>query len=474
MKDARECIRGAVVLSVAFLLIFTSYNAIENLETSVIRGECQGCLSGSPTGICQFGDVCQDKVQFACDEACAAPFHECSSSLGSTILGVIYLTFTLSAFMGPLIPNYLGMKKSMFGSAFIYALFAFANLIVALNPTNQGLHWAIMIPAAFMEGVGASVLWIAQATYLTELSVLYAKFKHEPVVSSMGVFNGVFYSIFRMSAISGNIISSLVLSYFVWPAESLFVMYTIIGMFGAALMLALPALAKPTGNTEFAKLVPSSDPARSPTDGESSSRGGFSFQALWAVATDNRMIVLAPVFILNGLQQGFATGEFTSNVIRSSLGSGSIGYVMALYGGTNVAASYGFGKLADKYGPLSGQLVGFAAMLVAFSLCYWVPVAKCDGQWALVVVVGVLLSLGDASSTTLTSVVLGQEFPSDAVSVFSIFKVFQSGSAAASYFGFRYLSFNGRVAILISMVLIATASFVVYSKKFRRAPNGAF
>ncbi|RHY24242.1 hypothetical protein DYB32_008925, partial [Aphanomyces invadans] len=258
-------------------------------------------------------------------------------SLGSTILGVIYLTFTLSAFMGPLIPS---------------------------------LHWAIMIPAAFMEGVGASVLWIAQATYLTELSVLYAKFKHEPVVSSMGVFNGVFYSIFRMSAISGNIISSLV------PAESLFVMYTIIGMFGAALMLALPALTKPTGNTEFAKLVPSSDPARSPTDGESSSRGGFSFQALWAVAT-------------------------------------------------------------DKYGPLSGQLVGFAAMLVAFSLCYWVPVAKCDGQWALVVVVGVLLSLGDACT-----IVLGQEFPSDAVSVFSIFKVFQSGSAAASYFGFRYLRYD--------------------------------
>ncbi|ETV80307.1 hypothetical protein, variant 3 [Aphanomyces astaci] len=401
MQGAKECIRGAVLVSVAFLLIFTSYNAIENLETSIIRGECQGCLSGSPTGICQSGHVCQDKVQFACDEACAAPFHECSSSLGSTILGVIYLTFTLSAFMGPLIPNHFGMKKSMFGSAFVYALFAFANLVVVLNPTNQTLHWIVMLPAAFLEGVAASVLWIAQATYLTQLSVLYAEFKHEPVVSSMGLFNGVFYSIFRMSAISGNLISSLVLGYFVWPAESLFVMYTVIGLSGAALMLMLPSTTKVsvTNDTELAKLVQTPSVAQ----GNEPSRRGFTFQGLWTMATDNRMVVLAPVFVLNGLQQGFATGEFTSNFIRESVGGASIGYVMALYGGCNVVSSYGFGKLADKYGPLGGQLVGFGAMLVAFSLCYWIPVEKCDQQWPLVVVIAVLLSLGDASSTTLTS-----------------------------------------------------------------------
>ncbi|RHY43796.1 hypothetical protein DYB34_002520 [Aphanomyces astaci] len=248
MQGAKECIRGAVL----------------NLETSIIRGECQGCLSGSPTGICQSGDVCQDKVQFACDEACAAPFHECS--------------------------YHFGMKKSMFGSAF--------------------------------------------ATYLTQLSVLYAEFKHEPVVSSMGLFNGVFYSIFRMSAISGNLISSLVLGYFVWPAESLFVMYTVIGLSGAALMLMLPSTTKVsvTNDTELAKLVqtPSVAPGNEP------SRRG-------------RMVVLAPVFVLNGLQQGFATGEFTSNFIRESVGGASIGYVMALYGGCNVVSSYGFGKLADKY-----------------------------------------------------------------------------------------------------------------------------
>ncbi|RHY96103.1 hypothetical protein DYB37_007370 [Aphanomyces astaci] len=223
MQGAKECIRGAVL----------------NLETSIIRGECQGCLSGSPTGICQSGDVCQDK-----------------------------------------------------------------------------------------------------ATYLTQLSVLYAEFKHEPVVSSMGLFNGVFYSIFRMSAISGNLISSLVLGYFVWPAESLFVMYTVIGLSGAALMLMLPSTTKVsvTDDTELAKLVqtPSVAPGNEP------SRRG-------------RMVVLAPVFVLNGLQQGFATGEFTSNFIRESVGGASIGYVMALYGGCNVVSSYGFGKLADKHHEANGS-----------------------------------------------------------------------------------------------------------------------
>ncbi|KAH9161908.1 hypothetical protein LEN26_001206 [Aphanomyces euteiches] len=464
MKDAPQCIRTAVILSVAFLLIFTSYGAIENLETSIIRGECQGCLEGSPSGICQSGNVCQEKTKFACDEACAAPFKECESSLGRTILGTVYLTFTLTSLVGPVVPNYFGMKKSLFGSALIYALFAFANLIVALNPTNQDLHWWIMIPAAVLEGVAASVLWIAQASYLTEVSVLYSKYKHEPLVSSMGFFNGLFYSIFRLSAILGNFISSFVLGFLVWSSQSLFVLYTLLGLSGATLMLALPALTQEGNDAELIKLVPTStnDAPESPPTVASE------MSALWEVVKDKRMLILAPVFILSGLEQGFASGEFTSNFIRESLGSSSIGYVMAIYGSTNVVASYAFGRLADKFGPLSGVLVGFGSLLTAFCLCYWIPVAKCDEQWTLMMTIAVLLSFGDASSATLTSVVLGQEFPSDPLSAFSVFKVYQSGSTAAAYFFFSFLSFNGRLLLLICMVLISTSAFLVYTKKYRR------
>ncbi|RHY81177.1 hypothetical protein DYB31_002240 [Aphanomyces astaci] len=77
------------------------------------------------------------------------------ATLGNTILGVVYLAFTLSAFFGP-------------------------------------------------------------ASYLTELSVIYATFKAEPVISSMGYFNGIFFAIHNASGITGNLISSLVLDLFQW------------------------------------------------------------------------------------------------------------------------------------------------------------------------------------------------------------------------------------------------------------------
>ncbi|KAF0718655.1 hypothetical protein AaE_010605 [Aphanomyces astaci] len=390
--DEQECTRAAVLLSVSFLLIFTSYNGIENLETSIIRGECIGCVHGSPTGICQSGDVCQDKVKYSCDDACELPFRECTSSLGSTILGVIYLTFMLSAFLGPLLPNYFGPKKSMVGGSIAYGLFAFANLAVASTPSNVSLHWWVMLPVALLLGASASVMWIAQSSYLTEVSVVYATIKHEPAVSSMGKFNGLFFAIYKSNRVTGNLISSVVLDYLAWSTTTLFMVFTCIGLCGTALLCFLP-----TVGAALSRDMPLHPPTR------------VSFKALKAMALDKsvavfllvnvlRMLALAPVFILNGLQQGYATSEFTSNFIRPSLGSSSIGYVMAVFGVVNVVGSYTFGKVADRVDPVTGHAVGYSALVVAYVLSIVTTVSKCDDQWALVVGIAVLLSVGDAST----------------------------------------------------------------------------
>ncbi|KAF0695134.1 Aste57867_14031 [Aphanomyces stellatus] len=489
MDDARACTRTAIILSVSFLLIFTSYNGIENLETSIIRGECHNCLSGLLDGICQSGTTCQAKVKFSCDEACVAPFHECKSLLGSTILGVIYLAFMLNAFLGPLLPNYFGTKRSMVGGSVSYAIFAFANLAVSWTPGSLNFHWGLMIPVALLLGISASVMWIAQASYLTQVSVVYSKFKQESIVSSMGMFNGIFFAIYKASRVTGNLISSLVLGYLGWPTTTLFTIYSCLGLTGTALLCVLPSLphhaASPSRLSSSLMATPDAQPP--------AARSGVSFRALWALATDTRMLALAPVFVLNGLQQGFATSEFTSNFIRESLGSASIGYVMAVFGVVNVLASYTFGKLADKFDPLIGHAVGYGSLLTAYALCYALPVSKCDDKWVLVVAIAVLLSLGDAASTTLAKVVLGQEFPMDSVHAFSVFTVYQSGTVSASFFLLHYLryvhhchrhlfgkwmwypsstyyycSFHGRLAVLITMTLVASAAYILYTKRFRR------
>ncbi|KAF0695133.1 Aste57867_14030 [Aphanomyces stellatus] len=459
MHDAKECKRTSLLLSLAFLLTFTSYMAIEVLETSIIPGECEGCMEGVLDGICQAGPVCQERAQFSCDLACVSPFQECESSLGSTILGVTYLCFMLSAFMGPFITNYFGEKTSMVGSSFSYALFAFANLVVALNPTAISLHWWIMIPAALLLGIFASVLWIAQASYLTRLSVIYAKHMSVPQVSSMGSFNGIFYAFYKMSRITGNLISSVVLGYMGWSTSSLFAIYTVLSLAGSLLMAFLPNLVDPTEEATVLLKETSEDAPTSPSS---------TLWALWDIAKDDRMIVLIPVWLVSGLQLGFVSGEFTSNFIRESLGSASIGYVMAVFGVVNVVCSYWFGKLADKIGLFFAQMVGFVALFAAYALCMWTEVAKCDSQWAIIVTIAVLLSVGGASCTTLANVILGQEFPSNAVNAFSLFRVYNSAATSGTFFFFKYISIETRLWVLMGSVVLATVSFALYSMRFRR------
>ncbi|KAH9141462.1 hypothetical protein AeRB84_014353 [Aphanomyces euteiches] len=474
MQLTKDCTRAALILSAAFLLVFTAYGGIETLETSIISGECKGCLEGPTDGICQSGSVCQDKVKFSCDEACAAPFQECKSSLGNTILGIVYLVYTVSAFFGSIVlstsyensvkltlltVDLLGKKWSLFGSSFFYALFAFANLMVALTPHNPNLHSALLITAAALLGMAASVLWISQASYITQISVIYATLKNEAVTSSMGHFNGIFFSIFNLSSIAGNLISSLVLGTFDWSNTSLFLIYTVLGLSGTALFFFLPSLS----DVDALANATSTERARI-----------FSPRSLWTVAKDTRMLTLLPVFLFGGILRGFALGEFTSNVIRESLGSSSIGYAMALYGGITVVGSFGFGKLADRYGPWTGMSFGYVSIFTAYCLCYSLHLSKCDGQWSMVLCIAILLSIGDSTSTTLTNVVVGQEFPTNAVEAFSLVKAYQSAASAVSFGFFKYLSFHGQIILLMTMTVLALVCFTLYTMKLRKVVRDVY
>ncbi|ETW09637.1 hypothetical protein H310_00167 [Aphanomyces invadans] len=246
----------------------------------------------------------------------------------------------------------------------------------------------------------------------------------------MGHFNGIFFAIYKSSRVTGNIISSLVLDYFAWTSTTMISIFTCIGLCGTILLCMLPTIASPTQDD----------------DCEPSTR---MLTALKVLALDKRMMALAPVFFLNGLQQGYATSEFTSNFVRLSLGSTSIGYVTAVFGVVNVAGSYAIGKLADRFDPVIGHAVGYGVLIVSYGLSYGFDVVQCDKQWALVVVLAVLLSIGDACSTTLTkglprwnvqsmtAKVLGQALNS--VKAFSVFTIYQSGTVSASFFLLKYM-----------------------------------
>ncbi|KDO24683.1 hypothetical protein SPRG_22258 [Saprolegnia parasitica CBS 223.65] len=453
MRTAADCVRGALLLSASFFLIFTSYAAIENLETSIIPGACTGCKSVQDGAICQLGDVCVHKVQFACDVACAAPYSECKCSM---ILGVNYLLFSVSSLAGPFVPALLGEKTSMVLGSISYTTFGIANFVVAVYPSHTTMHWWIMLPAAVFSGVSASFLWIAQGSYLTQLSVHYAEYMGLPETSSMGFFHGIFFGIFKCSQIAGNLISSFVLGTLGWTTASLFLMYVGISCTGTLLLWF--------SIEEQAPLSPLSTPTETTRLLHAHQKHSVlaTVRAVLTMALDKRMLTLTPLLLFNGIQQGFVSSEFTSTIVRQSLGQASIGNIMAIFGVVNVASSYGFGRLADTMGTLYAQILGFTALLAAYVVCLLLPLARCDNQWTIMVGLSILLSIGDASSTTLANVVLGQDFAHDSLRAFSLFRSYHAGAASLSFFFLRYLSLDGRLYLLMTTLLLGIALFVVH------------
>ncbi|RQM25900.1 hypothetical protein B5M09_000133 [Aphanomyces astaci] len=389
--DEQECTRAAVLLSVSFLLIFTSYNGIEvSVVYATIKHEPAVSSMGKFNGLF-----------FA--------IYKSSRVTGNLISSVVldYLAWsTTTLFM---VFTCIGLC----GTALLCFLPTVGAAPSPMKDAKECLQTSLLLSISFLL-LFTSYMAI-EASYLTRLSVIYAQYMNVPAVSSMGTFNGSFYAFYKMSRITGNLLSSFVLG----STASLFAVYTGISVAGSVLMATLPDLVHPAGDESTALLKAAELPIES-------SSAATTLRALWDIAKDRRMVVLIPVWLLSGLQLGFVSGEFTVHFIRQSLGSASIGYVMATFGVVNVVCSFWFGKLADKIGLFFAQMVGFGSLFVAYALCMWSDVVKCDGQWTLVLGIAVLLSVA------------------------------------------HVCSLEGRLWVLMLNVVLATASFAVYSIRHRQ------
>lgn len=82
---------------------------------------------------------------------------------------------------------------------------------------NYHPRYYTLVPAAFLVGFSMAVIWTAEATYLTNISVCYAELTGKALQNVVSNFNGIFYGIFGTSQIAGGIISATILYYGVTP-----------------------------------------------------------------------------------------------------------------------------------------------------------------------------------------------------------------------------------------------------------------
>lgn len=139
------------VVSFGFLCLFTSFQSLSNLQSSLNKDE----------------------------------------GLGVGGLAVIYGALVISCmFVPPIIIARLGCKWTIVFSMCCYILYMGANFYAI---------WGTIVPSAIILGLGAAPLWSAKCTYLTETGVWYSRQTGTTEDDVINRFFGFFFMTFQSS-----------------------------------------------------------------------------------------------------------------------------------------------------------------------------------------------------------------------------------------------------------------------------------
>merc|ERR1719476_50508 len=136
-------------------------------------------------------------------------------------------------------------------------------------------------------------------------------------------------------------------------------------------------------------------------------------------------------------------------------------FLMVAFGGADVLASLGFGKLSDLIGRLPVMLIGAAAQLIVLvaSFMYTIPKLKDDAEpsievWVMLMSGVVLWGIGDAVWNTQIITILGEKFENDKPAAFANFKMWQALATAISF------GYNPVLGTLVKKVILIALLFL--------------
>ena len=160
--------------------------------------------------------------------------------LGPTALATLYLVYTFGCILAPAVVGTLGAKYSMVISSVFVCFFVVAHV----KPT-----WFTLMPASASVGLWCAFMWAAQGVYITNCALAYsASNENVSTRDAFNLFNGIFWGMYNVNQILGNVISSLVLAH----GHSQQTLFTLFFVFLALAVLAtcLMCLLRPLSEIE--------------------------------------------------------------------------------------------------------------------------------------------------------------------------------------------------------------------------------
>ncbi|XP_065055272.1 protein unc-93 homolog A-like isoform X3 [Rhopilema esculentum] len=429
--EKRHIIKNLLIVSFAFLLLFTAFQSLSNLQSSLNR----------------------------------------VGGLGVASLSVIYGALIVSClFVPPLVIDRLGCKWTIAASMSCYCAYIIANYYAT---------WATMIPTSILLGFAAAPLWSAKCAYLTTSGIRYGELTKQTGDAVVTRFFGIFFLIFQSGQIWGNLISSLVLQQ-KDDRNSSMINY---GLCGAndcpgtpvngssaadktdgpdkkiitlmSIYLAVGILAVILISTTLDKITI--------LGSEKKNHGVFSlFIATARHLKDRRMQLLIPLTMYSGLEQGFVYGDFTKSFVTCVLGVDKVGYVMICFGVTDAILSYAIGKLSEYTGRpvlmFSGAALNLGLMV---GLLIWKPVPD---DLPMFFVAAAMWGVADSLWQTQVNAFYGYLFPDNQEAAFSNYRLWESLGFVIAFAYSGAICVSTKLYILIAVLIVAITFYGVIER----------
>jgi MFS family permease len=367
---------------------------------------------------------------------------------GRISLGIIYGCCALTGFFSGFIDRKLGNRPSLIIGGATYVFYIASNIH---TPLNIPLYYT----ASAIIGIGASLLWTSQGSFLSRQS--------RP--ETFGFYGGLFWGLFQANGIIGNLIAQLTLQ--TAGSSFLFFLFTIIASGGVLLMLLLvyPPIAcalETIGDSEQDSLVH----LQHDTNATEHAAPDDSWEATFRLLTgtlrifaDPTMAHLIPLMIFSGLSQSYFYGG-----LPPLFSERYVGWGMMTLACTDVIGSVVMGRLSDWIGRRLVLLIGAFFTFLGAALANF---GNDTTYLYLLFLASACFGLSDACYNTQIYSLIRHFCDTDdrAALGFGFYRLIQAASSAAAFFYSIPLGFLEQTTLVLGFLVLGLI-FVGYLHYF--------
>ncbi|KAK5581446.1 hypothetical protein RB653_001479 [Dictyostelium firmibasis] len=336
--------------------------------------------------------------------------HQNNGSIG---LALLYFSFAIGCFIAPVVLKKIGLIKSLTIAGITYGIFIFCSI------TGVAVLEGLFLPASILIGFGAGLLWTSQPVYVS---------RNAPTEKELGLYSGMFQTIYSIGSIVGNAISGTLQNEDVNPT----IILSILGSstFFGCIILAFLRRVDP--------IVPTPRKTLSKT-----------FTGAFMIFKDRKFLFLIPLLIVQGQSQSYFYETF-----NGIIGLDRVGFISVTMGIVSVIGSSIWGRVHDKVKSGKKLLAIIMGILYLISLTL-LSFANYFDQIPMFYVIAAINGMFDSLQTILIFVTIASLYPNDNVSAFSASRFLMSISTGIAFFVFHYLNFFVVIFWILALLIVA-------------------